>query len=458
MTFDPSSAAQPKTQKWASSPIVHSPYKPQPSVIDVLVIDDDPLILQSLQRLLQKRGYRVATAIDAPAGLQTAIRLAPSVIICDWLLPGDTSGLDICYCIKQDPQLSTTAFLMMTSHTDIANRVEALEAGADDLLLKPVDTAELIARVKAGLRLHQLTQDLREQTRRLEAELAEAAAYVASLLPNDTPKDTSPDTSESGRDRVSISSSFISSQALGGDCFDHYWLDPDYLVMYLLDVSGHGLGAALLSTSVLNVLRSQSLPRANFYRPETVLKGLNEAFQMDNQNDKYFTIWYGVYSRANRQLSYASAGHPPAILVTPATATAKATVERLRTPGMPIGMMPDTAYQWKRCEITSNARLYIFSDGIYEITKPLERAPERSPERAPERVPEKSQPASAQLATEPPVSSETPILGLDGFVNLLTQLEAQQQLSLDNLIYQVSAFSGNRFEDDLSLLEIDFQS
>ncbi|MGC1307637.1 MAG: SpoIIE family protein phosphatase [Phormidesmis sp.] len=392
----------------------------QSSVIDILVIDDDPVILQSLQRLLQKRGYRVTTAIDANAGLQTAVRLAPSVIICDWLLPGDISGLDICYYVKQDPQLSTTAFLMMTSHTDIANRVEAIEAGADDLLIKPIDTAALIARVKSGMRLHQLTQDLRAEKNKLEAELAEAAAYVMSLLPEDLPRDQ--------KTPVSITSRFISSQALGGDCFDHYWLDPDYLVMYLLDVSGHGLGAALLSTSVLNVLRSQSLPSVNFYRPETVLKGLNEAFQMNDQNDKYFTIWYGVYNRATCELSYASAGHPPAMLVTPSTTSAdKVTIQRLRTPGMPIGMMPDTTYQWQRCTVDTGSRLYIFSDGIYEIHP-------------------------ANQADHP----DSPLLGLDGFVQLLTTLEARQQLSPDTLIEQVSAFGGDHFEDDLSLLEINF--
>ncbi|MGB3297520.1 MAG: SpoIIE family protein phosphatase [Phormidesmis sp.] len=394
--------------------------------IDILIIDDDPSILLSLQRLLQKRGYQVATASSAAVGLQKAQR-EPSVIICDWMLPGDIQGIDICHQIKQNPNLSTTAFLMMTSHTDVANRVEALEAGADDLLFKPIDTAELIARVKAGLRLHQLTQALRAQTRRLEAELAEAATYVASLLPIDTPKGSVGEAHHS----AAIASCFISSQALGGDCFDHYWLDPDYLVIYLLDVSGHGLGAALLSTSVLNVLRSQSLPNVNFYRPETVLRGLNETFQMTDQNEKYFTIWYGVYNRATRELSYASAGHPPAVLVSPATRQKPATLSQLRTPGMPIGMMPDTQYQWQRCSIAQGDRLYIFSDGIYEIY-PID---------------------SGTLAQR---HLDTPQLGLDGFVTLLACIEADGQLSVDSIIEQVGRIGGPHFSDDLSLLEVVF--
>ena len=426
------------------------------TLTDILVIDDDPFILQSLRRLLQKSGYRVETADDSESGIHKALHLAPSVIICDLLLPGGCSGVEICCQIKQDPQLATTAFLIMTSHTDLANRVEALEAGADDLLIKPIDTAELIARVNSGLRLHKLMQALKSQTRRLENELAEAAAYVASLLPADTPEDA--------KNCISITSRFISSQELGGDCFDHYWLDPDHLVMYLLDVSGHGLGAALLSTSVLNVLRSQSLPGVNFYQPETVLSGLNEAFQMTEQNDKYFTIWYGVYNRVTRQLIYASAGHPPAMLVAPAAshqetnrtragrtvshteanqteATPKphrlsvessnslVKLQQLRTPGMPIGMMSKSQYRSENCAIATGSRLYIFSDGIYEI-----------------------HPA------KPPLESANPQLGLTGLVAILIELERQQQLTISTLIERVGDFGGDRFEDDLSLLEINFQA
>lgn len=394
--------------------------------VDILIIDDDPAILKNLQRFLHKEGYRVATAEDALTGLKKA-ELEPAVIICDWVLPGGIAGIDICHRIKQDPQLSTTAFLMMTGQLDSSMRIEAIEAGADDLLFKPVNMTELIARVRSGMRLHQLTQDLKAQTRRLEAELSEAANYIASLLPADTVGDA-----ESAG--ISITSHFISSQELGGDCFDHYWIDPDYLVMYLLDVSGHGLGAALLSTSVLNVLRSQSLPSVNFYRPESVLKGLNETFQMDSQNDKYFTIWYGVYNRITRELSYGSAGHPPAILLNPATNTHPTALTHLRTSGLPIGMMAEATYQWKRCTVPDNSRLYIFSDGIYEL-----------------------QPAHLQHASgNSDAQSADGQLGLKGFTEILVALDTNQQLSSESIVGQVSQFSGNQFEDDLSLLEIVF--
>ncbi|MFM7221168.1 MAG: PP2C family protein-serine/threonine phosphatase [Nodosilinea sp.] len=323
---------------------------------DILIIEHDACTQQPLVEALVAQGYTVATADSGEEGLALAETLGPRVIISDLNIPGEIDGLTLCHRLKQDPRLDITVLILLTARYSAADRVKGLEAGADDLLSKPVDIEELNARVRAGLRLYQVTQDLRQQKSRLEAELAEAEGYVRSLLPPD----------QGGK--IPIQSRFLPSQQLGGDCYDYYWLDPDYLVIYLLDVSGHGLGSALLSTSVLNVLRSQSLPDVSFYRPEKVLRGLNETFQMGDQHQKYFTIWYGVLNCANRQLLYASAGHPPALLVSLDEEQGLHT-QQLYTPGVPVGMFPDSDYSWSQCQVPPQSRLYLFSDGVYEIWK-----------------------------------------------------------------------------------------
>lgn len=372
---------------------------------DILIIEHDIATEQFLVNALEQQGYSVTTTRQGEEGLALAEKLLPGVIICDWSIPGEMDGLAVCQALKHHPVLSTTSLLLLTARYSTADRVKGLEMGADDLLSKPVDINELNARVRAGLRLYQLTQDLRQQKQRMETEMAEAESYVRSLLP---PNQTG---------KVPIQARFLPSQQLGGDCYDYYWLDPDYLVMYLLDVSGHGLGSALLSTSVLNVLRSQSLPDASFYRPEKVLRALNETFQMSDQNQKYFTIWYGVLNCANRQLLYASAGHPPAVLVSIAE-DQTVTTTRLRTPGMPVGMLPDVNYKWQRCQLPPNSSLYLFSDGLYEV-----------------------------------LQSNQEYIGLDAFIDLLAL--AKREKSVDHILEVILQLQvGDTASDDMSLMMI----
>src|SRR5436309_2947435 len=138
------------------------------------------------------------------------------------------------------------------------------------------------------------------------------AASAVRGSPCHSPKMAGRHSKNSAAAEVTADWRFIPSSQLGGDAFGYHWPDPDHFAVYLLDVCSHGVGAALLSISVMNVLRSQSLPDADFRNPGEVLSSLNRTFPMERQNNLYFTMWYGVFNRPACQLSYASGGHPPA--------------------------------------------------------------------------------------------------------------------------------------------------
>jgi hypothetical protein len=144
--------------------------------------------------------------------------------------------------------------------------------------------------------------DEKEVRRResLTEELKKASDYVFSLLPEPI---------RSGPIRTSWQ--LIPSIHLGGDAFGYHRLEDGRLALYLLDVCGHGPGAALHTVSVINILRKGSLRGVDFHRPAEVLTGLNASFPMESHGGMYFTIWYGVYDMDSRRLDYASAGHPP---------------------------------------------------------------------------------------------------------------------------------------------------
>ena len=139
--------------------------------------------------------------------------------------------------------------------------------------------------------------------------------------------------------------------------------------MYLLDVCGHGVKAAMLSISAMNVLRNRTLPSADFTSPAQVLGELNEAFQMERHNGLYFTMFYAVYNKRTRQLAYASGGHPPAILMAGDTLETATPIE-LAKRGMIIGGLPRVTFQQEVRDLPPFSRLYFFSDGAYEVRKP----------------------------------------------------------------------------------------
>jgi serine phosphatase RsbU (regulator of sigma subunit) len=155
---------------------------------------------------------------------------------------------------------------------------------------------------------------------------------------------------------------------LGGDAFGYDRLDADTFVMYLIDVSGHGAGAAMHSVSVLSVLRQRALPDVDLRDPAAVLASLNAKFQMDRHDGMIFTMWYGVYHVTGRALRYACAGHHPAYLVSadPASGGGR-TARPLRTRGLMIGAMPDIQYRAEDTTIPHGSALYLFSDGVFEI-------------------------------------------------------------------------------------------
>lgn len=195
---------------------------------------------------------------------------------------------------------------------------------------------------------------LLESRKHLARELEEATDYACSLLPprlNTTFK---------------TAWKFEPSTELGGDFFSYSWIDDDHFSVYLIDVCGHGVGAALLSISVVNLLRSQALTDVDLREPGQVLETLNIMFPMESNGNKYFTAWYGVYQISTRRLRYSSGGHPPAILLSGLSADS-AHVHSLNGEGLPVGSMQDSTYATREIEVGPFNRLYVFSDGTYEV-------------------------------------------------------------------------------------------
>jgi phosphoserine phosphatase RsbU/P len=332
--------------------------------VTVLLIDDQPMIGEAVRRMLAGEPDIVFHYCrDASKALEEAQRLQPTVILQDLVMP-DIDGLTLVKTIRANEPTRETPMIVLSTKEEPAVKAEAFALGANDYIVKLPDRLELLARIRYHskgyinlLQRNEAYTRLQESERRLANEMKQAERYVRSLLPDKLKKGA-----------IRTDWRFVPSAELGGDSFGYYWLDDDHFAFFLLDVSGHGIGSALLSVSAMNALRSQALPQTNFRQPGEVLAALNNAFQMDQQNGLFFTIWYGVYNKPARRIDYAGGGHPPVLLMN-GPSLDQAVVEPLESYGPMIGAVPDITYRGGSTDLGAFAKLYLYSDGAYEIEK-----------------------------------------------------------------------------------------
>ncbi len=118
----------------------------------VLIVDDSYMVAEMLSNFLGKQGCSISYALDGSSALEQIRRQPPDLIIADWVMPS-LNGLDLCRQLRQSPEYAWVYYIIMTAREGNDNMERALEAGADEFLSKPFQSAELMTRVRAGLRI-----------------------------------------------------------------------------------------------------------------------------------------------------------------------------------------------------------------------------------------------------------------------------------------------------------------
>ena len=390
----------------------HAPVATHHGII-VLLVDDQPIVGETVRRMLApEQDITFHYCKDPTMAIRMASEISPTVILQDLVMP-EIDGLTLVKFFRAHKKLKDVPLIVLSSKEEPLTKADAFSVGANDYLVKLPDRIELIARIRYHskgyinlIERNEAYEELFRSQQVLAAQLASAAEYVISLLPSKLTEGS-----------VLTEWRFFPSAQLGGDAFGYHWIDDDHFAMYLLDVCDHGVGPALLSVSALNVLRSQTLPNTDFRNPGEVLTGLNDTFPMEKQNNLYFTIWYGVLNRSTKELKFASAGHPPALLISAAGA-----ITDLITPNMFIGGMEGMIYTSGSTAIEFPARLYVFSDGAYEVE-----------------------------------NREGVMWGLKGLKEFIMERSGPEGAEIETLYRHLQEMSGQKdLDDDFSMLRIEF--
>lgn len=342
----------------------------------ILVAEDDRITRASLARQLSAWGHEVVSSEDGEAAWERFSAdqhgggdAAFDMVISDWDMPR-LAGVDLIKRIRA-AQTSTYVYLiLLTGRTDKADIVSGIEAGADDFISKPFDKEELRVRVLAGERVVRLERTLQEQNaqlqragKKLRQDLEAAARVQRAMLPRKL----------IATDHVRTAWRFISADELAGDALGFDLLDDRYLATYIIDVSGHGVPAALLSVTAMHALAptagGASLLRSSrrdahlgpAQNPAAVLTDLNSRFSSADSDGRFLTVAVCVLDTHTGRLWFSRAGHPlPVILRNGAC------VRYTDAGGLPIGLMPDADYADGECQLEPGDKVVLYSDGVIE--------------------------------------------------------------------------------------------
>ncbi len=335
----------------------------------VLIVDDNPTNLQLLYQTLNGRGYRILAADGGEAALRTAVKAQPQLILLDIMMPG-MDGYEVCRRLKADPATRDAAVIFLSALDKTEDKVQGFDLGAVDYITKPFQPAEVTARVETHLTIARLRNNLegrnaqlRVANERMRADLDAAARVQGAMLPSAPP------------DNEHIDAAWVwrPCDELAGDSLNVFAFDDRYLGIYVLDVSGHGVPAALLSVTVTRSLspNSESFSLVTeqdgsergfaIIDPIEVAHRLNEVYPMDHAARLFFTIIYGVLDTETGEFRYVAAGHPGPLVI-----RRDGTVESHQATGIPIGVLGRADYEPARIVLQSGDRFFAYTDGIYE--------------------------------------------------------------------------------------------
>lgn len=318
----------------------------------ILLAEDSAASRFLLQRAVEELGHECAVAEDGLQAWDLYQREGADVVISDWIMPG-LDGDELCRRIRSDGGGPYTFFVMLTSLEDKEHVLRGMQAGVDDYLTKPLDRNDLSARLIAASRVTALHRQVVEQQRELQNEVAMAAGIQRSLLPTEPPAVEGADVAGLCRPAANV----------GGDYYDLMLDDRGRLAMLVADVAGHSIGSALLMAMARSILRREIGQGAP---PSEVLAATNAAMFGDLVNTGLFiTMFCAIYDPAGGGLTYANAGHNPAIL-----ARGDGTTAELDGDGAAIGILEDVAFEERTASIGAGDCLLLYTDGAVEALGP----------------------------------------------------------------------------------------
>lgn len=339
----------------------------------ILIAEDERITRASLARQLQQWGHAVVASEDGETAWERFKAEDFDLVITDWEMPR-LSGLELIQRIRETPAASYVYVIMLTSRSDKADVVRGIEIGADDFLCKPFDREELRVRLLAGTRIVNLERALQRQNavlrdanERIRHGLRAAARVQQSMLPR----------ANTSTPQVRTAWKYVPTEELAGDAVGLHLIDDRYLVAYVIDVSGHGVPAALLSVTAMHEMEPESEGKSvlrdmtaaggigTVQWPARVAAEMNRRFRASDYDGLFLTMVLSVLDTRTGRFWFTSAGHPPPIVL-----RGEQVIPHECTGGFPIAILDGVDYEDVVIQLAPGDRVFLYSDGLPEQSEP----------------------------------------------------------------------------------------
>jgi len=318
----------------------------------VLVVDDKSLNRELLAALLTAIGVgRILQAGDGLQGLEMVRKEKPDLILLDVMMP-KMDGHEMCRQLRHHYSLSELPVIFITALDGPADRFACFAAGGTDVVSKPFNNAEVIARVGVHLQLGLIMDKLKGFQERVHDELQRARSAQMALAP--TPVQIEQVSQRTG---LQIEGLMKTSSELGGDFWTILNAGPNQLCVLMADFTGHGTTAAF-NVFRLHLLLSR-LPR-QLPAPAALLEHLNDELRRVFKPGEFASIFIGLIDLEQQSLTFSGAAVPPPVL------TEDGSVRLLECEGPPLGAFSNPEFEEETVPFRPGSQLLIYSDALVE--------------------------------------------------------------------------------------------
>lgn len=368
----------------------------------ILVVGDSLMLHHTIREVLVERAdINIVETRNGREALEELSNHQIDLVITELFMPV-MDGLVLIQQIRKDKKDEELPVLVLSAPTDNKKKEEAFRLGATDFIIKPFLPFELVARVSGYLERQRAYRVLKQKNKQMMEELDQAKEIQQTILPH---LPVLPN--------VRMGAKYQALTTVSGDFYDVFDLRHGNLGILIVDVTGHGICAALVSSMIAILFKTHTL---NFTSSALTLQVINDLLQSRLPDEKFATIFYGVYNVKDQSLTYTTAGHPPGYVINSETKK----ISKLSTDNIVLGAFPGNiaTFTERTFQFSSGDKLLLYTDGLIEVH-----------------------------------NTEGEMFGFNGLENFLIDQSHLEISDLIEAVFQhISSFSDSNFGDDITAL------